>query len=146
MRSELSDACCTVGLLQCYHQALRTLFFFLETAAGLHHSNTTSVIYTTAHCKSGSITHWARSGIKPATWFLVGFISTVPGWEFLSELSLSLRPSIYSHWMWWLSCHLGPCATMISRSPWLARCSGHLGLARNKLLLRLWVVKYHSIT
>ena len=32
-----------------------------------------------------SLTHWARPGIEPATsWFLAGFISTVPGRELLS--------------------------------------------------------------
>ena len=42
----------------------------------------TSVIYTTVHGNAGSITHWKRSGIKPATsWFLVGFVSTAPQWE-----------------------------------------------------------------
>ena len=31
---------------------------------------------TTAHGKVGSLTHWARPGIEPATsWFLVGFVN-----------------------------------------------------------------------
>ena len=31
--------------------------------------------YTTAHSNTGSLTHWARPGIEPATsWLLVGFI------------------------------------------------------------------------
>ena len=31
---------------------------------------------------TGSLTHWARPGIKPATsWFLVEFVSTAPRWE-----------------------------------------------------------------
>jgi len=35
-----------------------------------------SATYTTAHGNSGSLIHWARSGIKPATsWFLVGFVN-----------------------------------------------------------------------
>ena len=35
-----------------------------------------SAAYTTAHSNTGSLTHWARSGIEPATsWFLVGFIN-----------------------------------------------------------------------
>ena len=39
------------------------------TAAGLRYS----------HNNAGSLTHWARPGIKPeALWFLVGFVSTVP--------------------------------------------------------------------
>ena len=40
--------------------------------------------YTTAHSNAGSLTCWARAGIKPATsWFLVGFISAAPRWELL---------------------------------------------------------------
>ena len=32
--------------------------------------------YTTAHGNNGSLTHWARAGIEPATsWFLVRFIN-----------------------------------------------------------------------
>ena len=39
-----------------------------------------SATYTTA----GSLTHWARPGIEPATsWFLVGFISAAPRQELL---------------------------------------------------------------
>ena len=35
--------------------------------------------YATAHSNTGSLTHWVRPGIKPATsWLLVGFDSTVP--------------------------------------------------------------------
>ena len=34
-------------------------------------------------CNAGSLTHWARSVIKPEmSWFVVGFISAVPQWEF----------------------------------------------------------------
>ena len=41
-----------------------------------------SVTYTTAHGNTRSLTHWVRPEIDPATsWFLVGFISTVPGRE-----------------------------------------------------------------
>ena len=41
-----------------------------------------SATYTTAHGNTGSLTHWARTGIKPNTsWFLVGFVSAVPRWE-----------------------------------------------------------------
>ena len=43
-------------------------------ADGLHHS----------HSNAGSLTHGARPGIEPSTsWFLVGFVSTVPRWELL---------------------------------------------------------------
>ena len=39
---------------------------FGAAAAGLHHS----------HSNAGSLIHWARPGIEPATsWFLVGFVS-----------------------------------------------------------------------
>ena len=38
--------------------------------------------YTTAQGNNGSLTHWVRPGIEPATsWFLVRFISAVPRWE-----------------------------------------------------------------
>ena len=41
-----------------------------------------SGIYTTAHGNSGSLTHWARSGIEPTTsWFLVGLVFIEPRWE-----------------------------------------------------------------
>ena len=51
-------------------------------ATGLRqsHSNSriwaASMIYTTAHGNVGSLNHWARPGIEPATsWFLVGFVN-----------------------------------------------------------------------
>jgi len=35
-----------------------------------------SATYTTAHSNTGSLTHWARPGIEPATsWFLVRFVN-----------------------------------------------------------------------
>ena len=41
-----------------------------------------SVTYTTVHGNAGSLTHWARPGIKPATtWFLVRFVSTELWWK-----------------------------------------------------------------
>ena len=34
-----------------------------------------SVTYTTAHCNTGSLTHWSRPGIKPtSSWILVGLL------------------------------------------------------------------------
>ena len=37
-----------------------------------------SATYTTAHGNTGSLTHWARPGIEPASsWILVGFVN---GW------------------------------------------------------------------
>ena len=62
-------------------------------AAGLHqkHSNAVTVTYTTAHGNAGSLTHWARPGVKPATsWFLVGFVSAAPRWE-LHEFTFELK-------------------------------------------------------
>ena len=51
-------------------------------AAGLRQSHSkwriraASATYTTAHGNTGSFTHWAGAGIKPATsWFLVGFVN-----------------------------------------------------------------------
>ena len=42
----------------------------------------TSATYTSAHGYTRSLTHWARSGIEPATsWFLVGFVFAAPQQE-----------------------------------------------------------------
>ena len=39
----------------------------------------TSATYTTAHSNAGSLTHWARPGIKPeSSWILVRFVTTEP--------------------------------------------------------------------
>jgi len=44
----------------------------------------TSANYTTSHSNAGSLTHWVRPGIEPATsWFLVRFVSAEPQWELL---------------------------------------------------------------
>ena len=44
----------------------------------------TSATYTTAHGSIRSLTQWVGPGIEPASWWiLVGFVSTVPQWEFL---------------------------------------------------------------
>ena len=52
-----------------------------------------SVIYTTAHGNTGSLTHWARPGTEPVTsWFLVGFVNhcaTTGTPHILTELSFS---------------------------------------------------------
>ena len=54
------------------------------TAAGLHHSHrqhqirATSVTYTTAHGNARSLTHLARPGIKPASSWILGFVSAEP--------------------------------------------------------------------
>ena len=60
-----------------------------------HEIQATSATYITAHSNTGSPTHWARSGIEPASlWILVGFVSTEPWWElpkhFLSRCFIDL--------------------------------------------------------
>ena len=56
-----------------------------------------SATYTTAPVNARSLTHRARSGIKPtSSWILVGFITAVPRWElwsYFTEVIWSLRPS-----------------------------------------------------
>ena len=40
--------------------------------------------YTTAHGNTGSLTHWVRPGIRPASsWTLVGFVTAELQWELL---------------------------------------------------------------
>ena len=47
-----------------------------------------------SHSNAGSLTHWARPGIKPAfSWILVGFVTTEPQWELLTT---SIRETIYA--------------------------------------------------
>ena len=64
-------------------------------AAGLHHSHSNagfqgmSATYTTAHGNAGSLTCWARPGIKAATsWILVGFLTAELQWELLGLVIL----------------------------------------------------------
>ena len=46
-----------------------------------------SVTYTTAHGNAGSLTHWERPGIKPASSrILVRFVSAAPWWELQQPL------------------------------------------------------------
>ena len=48
-------------------------------AAGLHHSHSCICDLTTAHSKTGSLTHWVRPGTEPtSSWTLVGLITTEP--------------------------------------------------------------------
>ena len=50
-----------------------------------------SVTYIIAHGNTGSLTHWARPWIEPASsWMLVRFISTEPQWELLALCSFNL--------------------------------------------------------
>ena len=68
--------------------------WIIATAASLHHSHShirfelelrpTPQLMATLR----SLTHWARPGMGPATsWFLVGFVATVPQWELLTRAS-----------------------------------------------------------
>ena len=60
-------------------------------ATSLHHSHSNSDLsmsptYTTAHGNDGSLTHWAKLGVKPtSSWILVRFVSTEPWWECLKS-------------------------------------------------------------
>ena len=66
-----------------------------------------SATYTTAHGKTGSLTHWARPGIKPtSSWILVGFISIAPQRElciwvfpFFYQLLTTLAISFSYRWI-----------------------------------------------
>ena len=43
-----------------------------------------SANYTTAHGNAGSLIHWMRPRIEPASsWLLVGFVSAAPQWQLL---------------------------------------------------------------
>ena len=43
--------------------------------------------YTIAHNNTGSLTHYVRPGIEPASsWMLVRFVSSEPQWELLKVL------------------------------------------------------------
>ena len=64
-----------------------------------HQIQATSVIYTTAHSNAGSLTCWARPGIKPAcSWILVGFITTEPQWELPKSKCWQSHPSFWRLW------------------------------------------------
>ena len=62
--------------------------------------------YSTAHGNAGSLTHWAKPGIKPASsWILVRLISAVPQWEiplwvFLDQ-KISRRKICRCSGKWW---------------------------------------------
>ena len=61
----------------------------------------TSVTCTTAHSNAGSLTHWARAGIKPTTsCFLVRFVSVVP-WQELMSYFLKLPFSMINLFHIW---------------------------------------------
>ena len=56
-----------------------------------------SSTYTTANGNVGSLTHWARAGIKPVvSWLPVRFISAEPWWQVLDHF---LNVSFYFIWV-----------------------------------------------
>ena len=62
---------------------------------------TASATCTTADSNTGSLTHWARPGIKPATSrFLVGFVSTEPWREVIPEFQF--YHSVFSTIKMWI--------------------------------------------
>ena len=69
---------------------------------GPHPIRATSAIYITAHDNTGSVSHWTRPGIEPASsWIPVGFITTEPQrelWFFLLVGSTCLRWVIWEEW------------------------------------------------
>ena len=47
-----------------------------------HGIQAASVTYTTAHDKTGSLTHWTKPGIElSSSWILVKFVNPEPQWE-----------------------------------------------------------------
>ena len=51
-----------------------------------------SVTHTTAHGSTGSLTHWAKPGIKPVTsWIVFGFITAEPRQEHLKWLLIHAK-------------------------------------------------------
>ena len=76
-----------------------------DQIAGLHHSHPTpqpqqreiwaaSVTYTTAYSNAGSLTHWARPGIKPASsWILFVFVSH---WATTGTPQISFNSAMFS--------------------------------------------------
>ena len=62
--------------------------------------------YTTAHSSPGSLIHWARPGIKPASsWIPVGFISTEPRQQLYDkQYSIPAKPVclLTTCGLWWL--------------------------------------------
>ena len=73
-----------------------------------------SATNTTAHGNTGSLTHWARPRMEPATsWFLVGFISTVP-WR---ELLFFFFVQIWSLSINWFGKYCSSCSKCYLRHP-----------------------------
>ena len=52
-----------------------------------------SVTYTTAQWNAGSLTHWVRPGIEPASsWMQARLVSTMPWWELPERYFSKCRP------------------------------------------------------
>ena len=76
------------GWLACLLDWLIYSFIFVSLGPHLQHMEVPRLgvelklqlqAYTTAHCNAGSLTHWARPGIEPASsWILVRFVSAEP--------------------------------------------------------------------
>ena len=67
-----------------------------------------SATYTTALGNAGSLTHWARPGIEPATsWFLVGFVSAAPRWELPNYVSITERQKRVSYFSYFFQLQIG---------------------------------------
>ena len=63
-----------------------------------HQIQAVSVTYATVHSKTRSLTHWGRSGIEPASsWILVIFASTEPWQELLFFFFLWPAPVAYGN-------------------------------------------------
>ena len=55
------------------------------------------VPYTTAHSNAGSLTHWVRPGMEPASsWILVGFVTAEPQQELPHFCNLASAFYFYS--------------------------------------------------
>ena len=69
-----------------------------------HQIRAASENYTIVHANTGSLTHWARPGIEPATsWFLVWFISNAP-WRELPYFFIDGKTEALEAW----ATHLRP--------------------------------------
>ena len=91
--------CVFLGLLLQHMEVPRLGVEFGATAASLDHSHAVrDPPCICAHGNAGSLTHWARPGIAPASsWIPVRFITTEPWWELQNWLSETLLGLGLSH-------------------------------------------------
>ena len=108
-------------------------------ATGIHHSHSNAGsqphLYTTAHGNAGSLTHWARLGIKPATsWFLDGFINH---WAMMG-----IPPSLF--WIAFIYTILSKCRTQNNKIKTLEEeaslLSGEEKITRYSHSQRKWTI------